>query len=73
MSTAICEERVASEPSVLHVQGFISNQSNSMLIDSGSTHNLMLSKFASNLGLPVSKTQHCKIFLSNGESNMIEC
>ena len=41
----VCEEWVASEPSVLHVQGSIGNQSIFMLIDTGSTHNFMLSKF----------------------------
>ena len=73
VSAAVCEERVASEPTVLQVQGSIGTQSTSMLIDSGSTHNLMSSKFASKLGLPVTKTEPCKVFLPNGESNPIDC
>ena len=44
-----------------------------MLINSCLTHNLMSSKFASKLGLMVSETKRCKVFLSNGESNPIEC
>ena len=70
---AVCEKRIASEPTVLHVQGSISTQSTSMLIVSGLTHNLMSSKFASKLRFPVSKTELCKVFLPNGESNLIDC
>ena len=44
-----------------------------MLIDSGSTHNLMWSEFASKLGQPHTKIEHCKVFLSNGELSPIEC
>ena len=63
VSTAVCEERVVSEPSMLQIKGSIHNQSIYMLIDSGSIHNLMSSKFASRLGLPVFKIEACKVFL----------
>ena len=33
----------------------------------------MSSKFASKLGFFVTKTEPCKVFLSNGESNPIDC
>ena len=66
VSAAVCEERVASEPMVLQVQGSIGIQLTSMLIDLGSTHNLMSSKFASKLGFPITKTEAYKVFVSNG-------
>ena len=70
---AIYKEQVASEPLVLQVQWSIGVQSTFILIDLGSAYNLMSFKFASKLGLPVFKTEPCKIFLPNGESNPIEC
>jgi hypothetical protein len=73
VSTTVCKERVASEPTVLQVQGSIGTQSTSILIDSGSTHNLMSSKFASKLGFPVTEIEPCKVFLPNGESSPIDC
>ena len=33
----------------------------------------MSSKFASKLEFPITKTEPCKIFLPNGESNPIDC
>lgn len=67
MFAAICEEGVAHEPIVLQVQRVIGNRSISMLIDSKLTHNLMLSKFSSKLGLPITKIEPCKVVLSNCE------
>ena len=73
MSAAVCEDRVASEPTILQVHGSIGIQSTSMLIDSGSTHNLMSSDFPSKLGFLVTNTEPCKVFEPNGDSNPIEC
>ena len=73
VSIAVYEERVASELTVLQIPGSIGIQSIFMLIDSRSTHNLMSFKFASKLGFFVAKTEPCKVFLPNGESNPIDC
>lgn len=50
LSTTIIEERKVNKPIVLQVQKFMDNQSSSILIDFGSSHNLMLFKFVTILG-----------------------
>ena len=69
---AVYEEWVASELTMLPVQESTDTWSNSMMIDSGSTHNLMSCKFASKLGFHVTKTKPCKLFILNGESNPVD-
>lgn len=44
-----------------------------MLIDLGSTHDLMSSKFASKLEFSVTNIKTYKVCLRNGESNPIDC
>lgn len=73
VSAADCEEWIASKPTMIQVQESIGNRSSSMLIDLGSTHNLMSCEFASKVGFPITQIEPCKVFLTNGELSPIEC
>ncbi|KAD3642211.1 hypothetical protein E3N88_31435 [Mikania micrantha] len=56
-----------ASPKVLRVTGFIAGHSVSILIDSGSTHNIIQPRVASFLNLQVSPIQPFSVMIGNGE------
>jgi hypothetical protein len=64
---------VAREPTVVQIKGFVNSSFSSMiLIDSGSTHNMISADFAKKLGLPLVPTKRCSVLLSNNQSSSID-
>jgi hypothetical protein len=52
ISTAVMNMEVEQEPTVLQIKGFLNSTFSSLiLIDSGSTHNMMSVSFAHKIGL----------------------
>jgi hypothetical protein len=63
---------VEQEPTVLQIKGFLNSTFSSMiLIDSGSTHNMMSVSFAQKIGLPLIPIKPCSVWLPNNEPSFI--
>jgi hypothetical protein len=61
------------KPIVLEIMGSLNYSFSSMiLIDSGSTHNVISTDFAKKLGLPIMRTKSCLLLLPNNESTFID-
>jgi hypothetical protein len=64
---------VESEPTMILIKGFVNFSFFSMIIiDFGSTHNMILTTFAKKLGLSLILIKHCLVLLSNSQSNSID-
>jgi hypothetical protein len=58
---------------VVQIKGFVNSSFSSMiLIDSGSTHNMISTNFAKKLGLPLVPTKRCLVLLPNNQSSSID-
>ena len=72
ISTAVMHMKVEQEPTVLQIKGFLNSTFSSMiLIDSGSTHNMMSVSFAQKIGLPLIPIKPCSVLLPNNQSSFI--
>jgi hypothetical protein len=69
----IMNMEVEREPTVVQIKGFVNSSFSSMiLIDSGSTHNMISADFAKKLGLPLVPTKLCLVLLPNNQSSSID-
>ena len=72
ISTAVMNMEVEQEPTVLQIKGFLNSSFSSMiLIDSGSSHNMMSTSFAHKIGLPLIPIKPCSVLLPNNQSSSI--
>ena len=72
ISTAVMNMEVEQEPTVLQIKGFLNSTFSSMiLIDSGSTHNMMSVSFAHKIGLPLIPIKPCSVWLPNNQPSFI--
>jgi hypothetical protein len=73
VSKAMMNMEVEQEPTVVQIKGFVNSSFSSMiLIDSGSTHNMISADFAKKLGLPLVPTKLCLVLLPNNQSSSID-
>jgi hypothetical protein len=73
VSTAVMNMEVEREPMVVQIKGFVNSSFSSMiLIDSGSTYNMISANFTKKLGLPLVPSKRCSILLSNNQSSSID-
>ena len=57
---------------MLQIKGFLNSTFSSMiLIDSGSTHNMMSVSFAHKIGLPLNLVKPCSVWLPNNQPSFI--
>lgn len=63
---------VEKEPTILQVEGMVGNESTLILIDSGSSYNMISEEFASMLKLPFQKVKPCKVHMPNNEANQFD-
>ena len=63
---------VEKESTVVQIKGFLNSSISSMIvIDSGSTHNMMSTSLACKIGLPLIPTKPCSMFLPKNLSSSI--
>ena len=66
ISTAIMNMEVEQESTVLQIKGFLNSSFSSMiLIDSGSTHNMISASFSHKIGHPLIPIKPCSVWLPN--------
>jgi hypothetical protein len=72
ISAAVMNMEVKQEPTVLQIKGFLNSTFSSMiLIDSGSTHNMMLVWFAHKIGFSLIPIKPCSVWLPNNQPSFI--
>ena len=72
ISTAVMNMEVEQEPTMLQIKGFLNSSFWSMiLIDSGSSYNMMSTSFAHKIGLPLILIKPCLVWLPNNQSSSI--
>ncbi|MBE3102723.1 MAG: hypothetical protein IMZ40_00590, partial [Bacilli bacterium] len=72
VSAAIMNMEVEQDPTVLQIKGFLNSSFSSMiLIDSGSTHNMISTSFAHKIGLPLVPIKPCSVLLPNNQTSSI--
>jgi len=73
VSIAIMNMEVEHEPTMVQLKGYVnSNHLSMILIDSGSTHNMISTNFGKKLGLPLIPVAPCSIMLPNDDTNSID-
>ena len=73
VSLALLNMEVESESTMILIKGFVNSSFSSMIIiDFGSTHNMILATFAKKLELYLILIKHCLILLPNSQSNSID-
>ena len=69
---AVMNIEVEQEPTALQIKEFLNSTFSSMiLIDSGSTYNMMSISFAQKIGLLLIPIQPCSVWLLNNQSTFI--
>ena len=72
ISTAVMNMEVEQEPTVLQIKGFLNSTFSSMiLIDYGSTRNMMSVLFAHEIGIPLIPSKPCSVWLPNNQPSFI--
>lgn len=72
VSAAVMNMEAEQEPTVVQVKGYLNSSHPCMiLVDSGSTHNMMSADFAKKLRLPLVPVKACSVLLPNNESSAI--
>ena len=73
VSAAVMNLEVEKAPTVVQIKGFLNfSLSTMILIDSGSSHNMMSSSLARKLNLPLIPINSCSVLLPNGDSSTID-
>lgn len=73
VSAAVTNMEVEHEPTVVQLKGCAnSNHPSMILIDSGSTHNMISANFATKLGLPLIPVAPCSVLLPNDDTSSID-
>ena len=72
ISTVVMNMEMEQEPTVLQIKGFLNSTFFSMiLIDSGSTHNMMSVLFSHKIGLLLISVKSCLVWLPNNQLSFI--
>lgn len=73
VSAAVMNLEIEKAPTVVQIKGFLNfSLSTMILIDSGSSHNMMSSSLARKLNLPLIPINSCSVLLPNGDSSTID-